>query len=224
MLFAAVAWAGAAKAMVTSPGSATPWEDSLGVGEGWMLTAGWFFKDTMFYSNARGGVHVAMGRVLRVSRNAGVWIGSGGFSSSGSFRSADSSFDEYDTSFRGWLVHTDVGLVTPWFPFPVSLVFYSHSTRIEDRALSGPFSGCLFKGSDSGAGLGMSVQIVLEFFLNSSPRPPRGPALVVAYMGFWDLTAKDIETVKEGGGAYLVHKDWKPIRGESLRAGVEYEF
>jgi len=204
--------------------SATETEDSLGYGTGLMVNAGYFFKDTMFYSKGRGGLHVDLGKAFPLAGKFGMWIGAGAVRASGTMRSVDQDSFRYDTHFDSQIVHADIGVLTPWTPFPVGVMIYRHRTDMSDLALDGPMEGSKFSGRSTGLGWGFTVHLLFEWFpWHSSPVSRRGPGLVLGYMGLVDMRKTDI-IVEDDSGRKLTHRGWKPVAGESLRAGIEWEF
>lgn len=215
-------WAGPAGAI--KGGSATPSEDSLGYGTGLMVNAGYFFKDTMFYSRGRGGVHIDIGKAFPLQGKFGIWLGAGGIRASGTMRSTGQDSSRYDTHFEAQIVHADIGVLTPLTPFPVGIMLYRHRTGMEDRALDGPLAGREFSGVSTGLGWGFTVHLLFEWFpWDSGPEGRHGPGFVFGYMGLIDMEKTGIP-VEDDSGARLVHAGWKPAAGESLRAGIEWEF
>lgn len=195
----------------------------LGMGTGAMVTAGYFFQDTMFYSRGRGGWHVTAGRVWPIPWGLGIWSGAGAYRSAGTMETYGDDASRYETRFAADVAYVDVGIVTRYLPIPVCLALYSHSTEIRNRGLAGPAAGRFFRGGDSGLGWGLNVHILIEYFVSGRRKPPRGLGVVVGYVGFMDWSARDIPTRDAAGGTVTL-REWKPLKGESLRLGLEYEF
>ena len=217
----AASWAGIAGAFT---GGSTLYEDALGYGTGLQLNAGYFFKDTLFYSKGRGGLHVDGGKAFPVAGKFGVWAGAGVLRASGTLRSTDQEASRYDTHFDASIVHADLGVLTPWTPFPLGIMVYRQRTDIEELALDAPLAGRKFTGSSSGFGWGFTVHLLFEWFPWDTGAPVRrGPGIVFGYMGLVDMKKVNIP-VKDGSGSGLVHQGWKPAAGEGLRAGIEWEF
>jgi hypothetical protein len=208
----------------TTPEAAggTEWKDSGIYGTGWAVTAGYFFKDTMFYSGGRGGPSVSVGKAFRVLRWLGVRVGGGVLRAKGTLDTTGAG-SGFRTTFDETAVYADLGIVTPWLPFPVSLAFYRHATDLTDRAASGALSGRTFTGAATGTGLGLDVRIEFEFFDSKRRAPHRGLGVVLGYAGFMDLSPKTLRT-RDAAGVTLEHAKWKPFAGEGLHAGLEYEF
>ena len=205
----------------SGPVGASGYGDSGILGTGWTVTAGYFFKDTMFYSGARGGPVVAAGRTIPVFSWLGVWAGAGAFLARGTY-GAEAAGSRFRTAFDETAFHFELGLVTPWLPFPVSLALYRHSTSLDDSAVSGALAGSAFSGRSAGWGAGANVRIMFEYFLSGRHGRHRGLALVGGYAGFMDLSPVNVRT--RGPAGELEHRDWKPFKGESLQVGLEYEF
>ena len=224
LVFTVLALSSPALAFTGSGMSATAETDSLAFGTGVMVNAGYFFKDTMFSGRGRGGFHADCGKAFPLGGKFGFWAGAGALRASGTFKAKDSDGNEYDTHFNLSAVHADLGLLTPWTPFPVGIMVYKHWTDVSDTARSGPYTGDRFSGSESGFGWGIAVHILFEWFpWESRSRAGRGPGLVLGYMGLIDMSKIGLETANSGS-VVLVHKGWKPVAGESLRAGLEWEF
>ena len=205
-------------------GSATQSEDSLAYGTGIMVNAGYFFKDTMFYSKGRGGLHVDGGKAFPLGGKFGLWVGAGAMQAKGTMRAYDHDSFRYDTRFEAKIVHADIGILTPWTPFPLGIMIYQHRTDLDDSALDGPLAGGRFSGSSSGIGWGFTVHLLFEWFpWGADSVSRRGPGLVFGYMGLIDMKKINIP-VRDGLGRELVHQGWSPAAGESLRAGIEWEF
>jgi len=103
-------------------------------------------------------------------------------------------------------------------------MFYRHTTDLEERALDGPLGGRIFSGRSTGFGWGFTIHLLFEWF----PWDPgsvsrRGPGFVLGYMGLVDMKKTDIK-VRDSGGLEMFHRGWKPAAGESLRAGIEWEY
>lgn len=192
-------------------------------GTGVVVQAGYFFKDTMFYSGGRGGLVVGAGKSFLLPKRFGVWLGAGILRADGTMRTTTADDHSADTTFRTEAVLGELGLLTPFTPFPIGLMFYRHDTRLSDRVLSGPNSGKTLSGSLAGYGWGVMVHLMLEIFRGKEGRGPHGLGIVISYGGLADLTKVDITTGEAGGGRE-VHRKWRPVAGESLRAGLEYEF
>lgn len=215
---------------------------SLGSGTGIMVNAGYFFKDTMFYSRARGGPHVNAGRIWALPHGFGVWTGVGAYRVSGTQETL--AGDRFETTYESGVVYADIGIVTPYFPIPISAVFYRHSTDVRNLGLTGVRTGSVLTGSSSGLGVGLNIQIMFEWFFwgdNGSAGDDaragedtrakrrgrtrgRGLGLVVGYIGFMDARGRDLVTRNAAGDTVTLRRWWKPLKGESLRLGLEYEF
>ncbi|MEK7476612.1 MAG: hypothetical protein AAB152_13400 [Candidatus Coatesbacteria bacterium] len=200
----------------------TAWKDSGLYGTGWTVTAGYFFKDTMFYSQGRGGPAVSVGKAFRVLRWLGIRAGGGVLRAKGTMNTSGAG-SGFRTTFDSTVMYADLGIVTPWLPFPVSLAFYRHATDLTDAAGSGALYGRTFRGSATGTGLGADVRIEFEFFSSKRRAPHRGPGIVLGYSGFMDFSPKKLGT-RDAAGVVLEHPKWKPFAGEGLHAGLEYEF
>jgi len=230
-------WATVARAIVpagkpvsatTSSGSASEAgavgkRDFPGAGTGWMVNAGYFFKDTMFYSNGRGGGHVNVGRLIPLPKRFGLWVGVGGFQARGTQETTGGDGNRYRTTFDSEILYTDLGLVTPLTPFPVCLVVYWHSTGFRNEGITGPLTGTTLTGDHSAIRVGFNVHLLFEYFLSGARKPPRGLGLVVGWVGFLEPSGQDLVT-RDGAGNAVTLRKWKPLRGESLRVGLEYEF
>ena len=223
-LSAGLAFTWAVPAGAVTRASGTSIEESLAYGTGLMVNAGYFFKDTMFYSHGRGGLHVDVGRAFPLAGKFGLWIGAGAGRASGTLRSIGPDSSRYDTQFDAEFVHADIGILTPITPFPVGVMLYRHKTSLNDQALDGPLANREFMGASSGLGWGITIHVLFEWFpWKGGAVSRRGPGLVLGYMGLVDMSKTDI-TVKDGMGGELLHKGWKPVAGESLRAGIEWEY
>lgn len=207
----------------TSPesGGGTGYAGSGVFGTGWMVTGGYFFKDTMFYSAGRGGPIVTAGRAFQVVRWLGIWAGGGVLAARGTM-DATGGGSGFRTTFDGQAGWVELGVLTPWLPFPVSLAVYRHTTDLSDRGVSGPAAGGVFTGRMRGTGLGASVRVLFEFFFSKS-RSHRGLGIVGGYAGFMDLSPRTART-RDANGNGIDHVNWKPFKGESLQLGLEYEF
>jgi len=196
-----------------------------GVGNGWMVNIGYFFKDTMFNSRGRGGLHINAGRVLPLPLlgRFGLWVGAGAFHASGTLTTVATDQQRYRTTFDADTLYADVGVITPWVPFPVCVVVYWHSTALRNVGLTGPLAGATLTGDHSGLGLGFDVHLLFEHFWGKARKPPRGLGLVVGYVGLLEPAGRNLVTRDQAGNSATVKK-WKPLRGESLRVGLEYEF
>ncbi len=193
-------------------------------GEGWMVNGGWFFKDRLFNNAGRGGVHVDAGRAWTLAPWLGLWTGAGALEAHGSrqrFLAADGS--RYDTTWNVRAQYVDAGVVIPWMPFPVALAAYRHASDVSDAAATGPLAGRTLAGSRDGIGLAIDIHIVFEWFVHADRKPPRGLGFTAGYIGFIDVTGHDLAATDAAGGR-VTHPNWKPLQGESLRAGIEYEF
>ena len=220
-VLSALAWAGCAGAFT---GGSTQYEETLGYGTGLQLNAGYYFKDTMFYSKGRGGLHIDGGKAFPLAGKFGVWLGAGTIQATGTLRSIDQASSRYDTHFDAQIIHADIGVLTPWTPFPVGIMIYRHRTSMDDLALDGPLAGRKYSGTASGIGWGFTVHLLFEWFpWNTSSPSRRGPGIVFGYMGLVDMKKVSIP-VRDGLGGELEHTGWKPAGGESLRGGIEWEF
>ena len=212
------------------PGSATVAEDPAGrederlrAGSGWTINAGYFFKDSLFYGNGRGGLHVNAGRVIPLPHRFGLWAGAGAFRARGTVDTSSDDGSRFRTTFDSGVFYADLGVLTPWTPFPFCVAVYRHSTSIRNRGVGGPLSGAVLDGSAGSWGVGLDVHLLYEHFFSKSGKPPRGLGLVLGYVGFIAPPGRDVVTRDDAGNVVIVRK-WKPLAGESLRAGLEYEF
>lgn len=225
-----VCWATTAHALTpaalssTTPEAegATGYAGSGAFGTGWMVTGGYFFKDTMFYSAGRGGPVVTAGRAFQVVRWLGIWVGGGVLAAHGTMDTTGGG-SWFRTTFDEEAAWVDVGVVIPWLPIPVSLAVYRHSTDLTDRGVSGPGSGSVFTGRAKGTGLGATVRVLFEYFFSKRRAPHRGLGIAGGYAGFMDLSPRAARTRDEMGNG-LDHVNWKPFKGEGLQLGLEYEF
>lgn len=224
--------AGNAVALVVGEGeSATPAKDSSARevpwwGSGWAVKGGYFFKDTMFYSRARGGPHIDFSKVFALPARFGLWTGAGVFRATGTeaVRTAKPYTDSMvDLSFDESTAYGDIGLATPWFPIPICLAVYWHRSELSARGRSGELDKAAYTADKSGVGLGLTVHIILEWFPGKERRPPRGLGIVLGYAGLMELSGGDAK-LKEKDGTREPAVKWRPFKGESLRAGLEYEF
>jgi len=192
-------------------------------GTGIVVEAGYFFKDTMFYSRGRGGWCLDAAKTFLLPYHFGLWVGAGVLTAEGTMRMTSSAGFDADTTFRTQAFSGEVGILTPWTPFPVAVMVYRHDTRISDRCIGGPYDRKTLSGSKSGFGWGIIVRILLELFGGGERKGPHGLGVVIGYAGLADLSKVDI-TTEGDGGAKAIHRKWKPVAGESIRAGLEYEF
>lgn len=205
-----------------APESSTVHERPSSFGTGIVVTTGWFFKDTMFYSKGRGGLTAGAGKAFPVLRWLAVWTGVGAFKSRGTMRTTASGA-EFETTFDGDAMWAEAGVVTPWLPFPVALTVYRHRTELDETGRGGMAAGRRYAGSSDGMGVGAAVHLLFEFFLTGRERPPRGLAVAIEYVGLMDFSGRTIETT-DPAGFVADHRNWKPFKGEALRIGLEYEF
>ena len=205
-----------------SSGSATAYARPSAFGSGLVVTAGWFFKDTMFYSKGRGGLTIGAGKAFPVARWLAVWAGAGALRAKGTMRTVVSG-EDFETFFDGDAVWGELGVVTPWLPFPIAAAVYRQRTDLDDLGLTGATAGRRLAGSADGFGAGLSVHLLFEFFLSKREQPPRGLGIAFEYVGLMDFSARTIRTM-DPAGFTADHKRWKPFRGEALRLGLEYEF
>ena len=229
-VFVLAAWGLAARASAfTTTASATPVAESATLagesafGTGWMVNAGYFFKDTLFYSGGRGGPHVNAGKLVPLPHGLALWAGAGLMTAKGSYTSTLSDGNRWETAFDLSIAYADLGIATPWTPFPVALVVYSQSATVKDELRSGAAPGRTLRTIDKGVGVGLDVHLLFEWFLSAKRGRHRGPALVLGYEGFIDLSGHALATTDAAGGR-VEHKAWKPLKGESLRGGIEWEF
>ena len=224
--------AGNAGALVVGgPESATPAKDSSGRevpwwGSGWTAMGGYFFKDTMFYSHARGGAHFGVSKEYAHPARFGLWTGAGVFRATGTERVGTAKpyqDSTVDLSFDESTAYGDIGLATPWFPVPICLAVYWHQSELSARGRSGELDKAVYAADKSGVGLGLTVHIILEWFPGKEKRPPRGLGMVIGYTGMMELSGGDVK-LKEKDGTREPKVLWRPFKGESLRAGLEYEF
>lgn len=204
------------------PESATVHARPSSFGTGVVVTTGWFFKDTMFYSKGRGGLTVGAGKAFPVLRWLAVWTGAGMLRARGTLKTTAGG-DEFETTFDGDAVWGELGFVTPWLPFPVALTVYRQRTELDETGRTGAMAGRRLTGSADGWGAGASVHLLFEFFLTKKPDPPRGLGIAVEYVGLMDFSGRTIRT-GDATGFTADHKGWKPFKGEALRIGLEYEF
>jgi len=222
-----VCWTASARAAdpsatTTEGAGGTVYAGSGVYGTGWIVTGGYFFKDTMFYSRGRGGPLVSVGRAFKVFRWIGVWTGGGVLGARGTMDTAGAG-SIFRTTFDETVVYTELGIITPWLPFPVSLSLYRHSTDLTDAGVAGAAAGRSFTGRKAGIGLGVDVRVQFEFFFTKRRAGHRGLGLVAGYCGFMDMTGRALTTT-DTNGATLTHPKWKPFAGEGLQLGLEYEF
>ncbi len=205
-----------------APESATGMARPPSFGTGVIVTTGWFFKDTMFYSKGRGGLTVGAGKAFPVTRWLAVWAGAGALRSHGTLRTVVDGLD-LDTTFDGDAVWLEAGVVIPWLPFPVALTAYRHRTDLEDAGRNGALAGRRLAGSAEGWGAGGVVHLLFEYFIANRRSGPRGLGFAIEYVGFMDLSGRTIRTA-DAAGYTADHRNWKPVKGEALRVGLEYEF
>lgn len=205
-----------------APESATVNVRPSSFGTGIVVTTGWFFQDTMFYSGGRGGITAGAGKAFPVLRWLAVWAGAGAFRSHGTMHTQANGAD-FETTFDGDAVWAELGVVTPWLPFPVALTAYRHRTGLDETGRSGAAAGRRYTGTADGWGAGAAVHLLFEFFLGKSDRPPRGLGVAVEYVGLMDFSARTVATA-DPAGLTADHRNWKPFKGEALRIGLEYEF
>ena len=218
-------------AAVTAPAgaSATPLAGSATLagesafGTGWMVNAGYFFKDTMFYSGGRGGLHISVGKMVALPYGLGLWTGAGTMRSRGTYESTLADGARYRTAFDLTVAYADLGIATPFTPFPIGVVVYRQAGTLDDTGLTGPQAGRALAARDRGWGIGLDVHLLFEWFLRERRGRSRGPALVIGYEGFMDLSARTVAATDAAGGR-VEHRLWKPLKGESLRGGLEWEF
>lgn len=229
----AVLLAGRAGAMVASSSATLP-VDSLTatttgdevnglISQGWMVNGGYFFKDTMFNNGGRGGPHVDAGRAFAVNKWVALWAGIGALQAEATQRFVSPAGSEYRATWKVQGVYADAGVVIPWMPFPIALAVYRQSSDLSDVGVSGPLTGRTLSGSRDGYGVAVDIHIMFEWFLHGDRPSHRGLGFVLGYIGFIDLTGHDLATADAAGGQ-VVHPNWKAMRGESLRGGLEYEF
>lgn len=189
---------------------------------GWLIHAGYFFHDTMFYSSARGGPHAAIARVFPLIKQAGIWTEAGCMFSSGVMDTVAADSETYRTRFETGAVYVAAGPSLAYWPVPFGLALYFHRTELEDLSKTGPLAGTRLAGSESGVGLGLVVNILVAL---GSPSPGKGLHVraTLGYAGFIDSTRPDVVTASEAGLTATHHK-WKAFRGECLRGGVELDF
>lgn len=189
---------------------------------GWMIHAGYFFHDTMFYSSGRGGPHAAVARVFPLFKRIGLWTEAGCMFYSGAMDTTAADSETYRTRFKTGAGYLAAGPSFAYWPVPFGLALYFHRTELDDLGKTGPLAGTELSGDKSGLGLGLVVNILA--FLGS---PERKEGLrvraTVGYAGFIDSTRPDIVT-SSGSGQTATHRKWLAFRGESLRIGAELDF
>jgi hypothetical protein len=190
-------------------------------GAGVIVTGGYFFKDTLFYSGGRGGPHLAGGRALALTRWLGLWIGAGALAASGT-QNVQADGGEVRSRFEERLAYVEAGVITPWFPLPVALALYGHETTFAETGLGGAAAGRALSGVERGVGVGVVVHLVVEHFFSDRRDGPRGVGLVAGYTGLMELSPVQVRTRDAAG--FEAGRTWKPFKGESLRLGLEYEF
>jgi len=220
-----------AQAMVASPGStlaadsasSTVSGDAGMIGEGWMVNGGYFFKDKMFGNGARGGIHIDGGRAFALSHWVALWAGAGALEASAAQRFVSAAGPEYRSTWTVRSVYADVGVVIPWMPFPIALAIYRASSEVSDAAQNGPYAGRTLAADRDAFGMAIDIHILFEWFLHAERTGHRGLGFVLGYVGFIDLSGKDLAVTDALGGT-VTHVNWRPMKGESLRGGIEYEF
>lgn len=189
---------------------------------GWMIHAGYFFHDTMFYSSGRGGPHAAVARVFPLFKRVGLWVEAGAMFPSGVMDTRAADSETYRTRFETRVGYLAVGPSQAYWPVPVGLALYFHRTELEDTGKTGPLAGTSLSGRESGLGLGLVVNILA---LLGSPERKEGLRVraTLGYVGFMDSTRPDIATSSVSGQT-VIHRKWRAFRGEGLRAGAELDF
>jgi len=188
-----------------------------------MINGGYFFKDTMFNNGGRGGPHVDAGRAFAVNKGFALWAGAGALQAEATQRCVWPAGSEYRTTWKVQGVYADAGVVIPWMPFPIALAVYRQSSDLTDRGVSGPLTGQTLTGSRDGYGVAVDIHILFEWFIHGERTTHRGLGFVLGYIGFIDLMGKDLNTT-DAAGDRVTHLNWKAMKGESLRGGIEYEF
>lgn len=194
-----------------------------GAGTGVVVTGGYFFKDTMFENSGSGGGIVGAGRLFPLPHGMGLWVGAGAFEAEGTIELEAADGRRHRAEFEQEVVFAELGLTTPWTPFPVGLVAYRHDTEMRSEVLGGPMPGRRFSGAAGDAGVGIAIHLLVEYFLSGRSERPRGLGVVFGYVGYLEPVGRRVG-LEDGAGDRAVFPKWKPLRGESLRLGFEYEF
>ncbi len=193
-----------------------------GSSSGWMVNAGYFFKDTMFYGSGRGGLHAAIGRIFGVTRVVGLWSETGWTSAGGTCGTVGLQGEEYRTRFSSQCLYVTLGVSVLRYSVPVGVGVYWHDTSFVSTRVTGPLAGVEASGNEHGIGTGIMVNVYIPLG-GAQGRDRRRPRLILGYGGFIDWTPVDLQTDADSASlGTVIERKWRPLRGEALRVGLEF--